>query len=122
MTITTTLSPGRWLHSGVYFASRIAIAVVLCTSVHPADADASGLRECAIHDLRAISQIEHRSEIPGIRSNVLFESWNLVIDARAACASGRFTDAFASYDEVDRRLFAPASIEPSEVQAELEVE
>src|SRR5690606_34618276 len=108
--------------SGLYVASRATIAFVLCTSVAPADADDSGLRECAHYDLRTVTLIEHRSEIPGIRSDVLFDSWNHVIDARAACTSGRFTDAFAAYDEVDRKLFAPGAIEPGEVQAELEVE
>ena len=56
------------------------------------------------------------------RSSVLFESWNLVIDARAACTDGRFAEALASYEAVDLKLLGPSSIENSEALAELEAE
>lgn len=108
--------------SALRLATRTAIAFTLCSSVHSADAGDPGPYECAMHDLRAINLIEHRAEIPAIRASALFESWSLVIDARAACARGRFEEALAFYDAVDRKLLGPSSVENGEALAELEAE
>lgn len=101
---------------------RTTMALALCSSAQASDAIDPRLTECARHDQRALNLIEHRAEIPAIRSVALFESWNLVLDARAACGKGQFEQAYAAYEAVDAKLLGPASIENGEGLTELEAE
>ena len=71
---------------------------------------ASLLRACATRDLETFIEIEMGADDPLITPGELSDATFKLLDARTACRTGRFEEAFNTYDEVLGRLSRAAPV------------
>jgi hypothetical protein len=87
-----------------YGACNVTSACVLSGDgvAGPAESAVTIAPECAAKELRVITWIEQHGEAGDVPSGRLAEAAFTMFDARAACRSGRVTEALASYDRILR--------------------